>query len=335
MKGLRNWIRKNASSTRSKTPAKGEDRSNSKIKKRAGSKAKQRNSSRGSRHTSPSKRVEKELIEAGLGEVGGDTRWNEDEMFRVNEKLIGRKIEYDGNPQVFASKGFDGVDPHAFRVVGGAFMNSGTNQIANKPDTSQMQPLHHNDNNHSKIADNADDLQPFFGEDGSTPWGEHTILDEKVKVPKKTSDRENTGISRRSKNSSQLDILTSEEKSSTSDVIGQVSSNLPGIAILNMLRGSKKDEVASIILAAEQEENGNVFMTDLEITAKSQKEKFEKERSENKVELSKPLKTLEENEDFIFLKEWVSSLPETKPSTIFGDFHFNTNAILSAMISNR
>ena len=49
-------------------------------------------------------------------------QWSEDDMFQTNEELIGRKIEYDqhGNPQLFATKGgFDGIDPHAYHIVGG------------------------------------------------------------------------------------------------------------------------------------------------------------------------------------------------------------------------
>ena len=55
----------------------------------------------------------------------------------------------DGNPHDFAEKGFDvqgegRVDPHAFRVVGGAFMNSagdGGGVLSAPPDVSKLQPL--------------------------------------------------------------------------------------------------------------------------------------------------------------------------------------------------
>ena len=51
-------------------------------------------------------------------------------MFATNERLLGSKITYDGNPHTFEEKGFmvqEGgkrVDPRAFRVFGGNFMNS-------------------------------------------------------------------------------------------------------------------------------------------------------------------------------------------------------------------
>ena len=53
-----------------------------------------------------------DLVQSGLGQIGDQNRWSEDDMFRVNEELIGRKIEYDGNPQQFATKGFNGIPPN-------------------------------------------------------------------------------------------------------------------------------------------------------------------------------------------------------------------------------
>ena len=43
-------------------------------------------------------------------------------MFRANEALIGKEVEYNGSPHEFSSSS---VDPHRFRVVGGTFLNSG------------------------------------------------------------------------------------------------------------------------------------------------------------------------------------------------------------------
>lgn len=331
MKGLKAWIRKNVKSSRSKTPAKSNDRSNSKLKKRAGSKVKERNSSRGSRHPSPKKILMKsndDLIQAGLAEVGDDTRWSEEEMFKVNEKLIGRKIEYDGNPQVFASKGFDGVDPHSFRVVGGGFMNSGTSEIADRPDQSRMQPLYRNEQNDLGKDVDTDELKPFFSDDGITPLDDAFASEQKMS--KKKSKQSKPSSSRSSVNSSPVPMTQNDKLESN-----QINSNMPGLAILNMLRGSKKDKQASKIPAVEEDSNLDVFMTDKEITAKSQEEKTkateQKDEREYQGHDSKTWKTLEENEDFLFLKEWVANLPDSKPSKIFGDFRFDTNAILMAM----
>lgn len=80
----------------------------------------------------------KDLILAGLAKEGESVGWSEDEMFRVNEKLIGKKCEYDGNPYVFAEQGFgSGIDPHSFHIVGGALLNQQQSQ--------QLERQHHNE----------------------------------------------------------------------------------------------------------------------------------------------------------------------------------------------
>jgi len=38
------------------------------------------------------------LLESGLASVGSVNRWSEEDMFQANERILGRKIEYDGNP---------------------------------------------------------------------------------------------------------------------------------------------------------------------------------------------------------------------------------------------
>ena len=98
----------------------------------------------------------------------------------------------DGNPHDFAEKGFDvqgegRVDPHAFRVVGGAFMNSaGDGRVLSAPpDVSKLQPLMNararagskgsqvsglsSDVDGGEMDD--DGLTPFFSE-GKAPWEE-------------------------------------------------------------------------------------------------------------------------------------------------------------------
>lgn len=114
------------------------------------------------------------LVDAGLADIGDVNRWSEEDMFKANEALLGRRVEYDGNPHVFTEQGFGGNDPHAFRVVGGGFMNSGdglsniTNaEVAKK----HYQPLVRGGDNSVDDGD-ALPLTPFFTEGGETPWGE-------------------------------------------------------------------------------------------------------------------------------------------------------------------
>jgi NDP-sugar pyrophosphorylase family protein len=56
------------------------------------------------------------LVDAGLADVGDISRWSDEYMFQTKEALLGRKVDYDGNPHVLAEQGFQGNDPHAFRV---------------------------------------------------------------------------------------------------------------------------------------------------------------------------------------------------------------------------
>ena len=64
------------------------------------------------------------------------------DMFQTNKKIIGRKITYDSNPHYFSEKGFDSRDdPHAFRIIDGAFMNTNASSLAVPPDQSSLQPL--------------------------------------------------------------------------------------------------------------------------------------------------------------------------------------------------
>ena len=323
MKGVRRWIRKNAPQ-RSKTPGKrNTKRDKSTSKKRAGSKAKER----GSRHSTPGKSIisdaNNDLIESGLGQVGEGNRWSEDDMFRVNEKLIGRKIEYDGNPQMFATKGFDGVDPHAFRVVGGGFLNSGTNTIAAAPDQDKLQPLYRSEN-----ADDDDGLQPFFSEGGESPWGDvisgalspspEKDSNSGSKVKKKKKNRSNTSSPALSRDDSPLNS-------------GSISTNASGLAILSMLRGGTPSEdraprINTIPAVDEDDDTGDaidIFKTDKEITNQSQQKKSS---VVSDVETPK-----EECEHLLHLRQWIKNLPDAKPTSTFGDFRLDVEAIMNAV----
>jgi len=118
-------------------------------------------------------REQESLVAAGLAEAGDTSGWSEEDMFQVNEKILGRKIDYDGNPHYFSEQGFGGKDPHAFHVVGGTFLNSedgGISSLAPPPKSSKLQPLFHKGGDDNDGND--DELQPFFSDDGATPWGD-------------------------------------------------------------------------------------------------------------------------------------------------------------------
>ncbi len=266
MKDLRRWIRKHhnhnsgtstgtsggsvsKSNRDSSSTKKQRNSSNKKEKQRSGSTRSQRSGGGGGAGDSNKKgrsisigsersllvtSEDDDLVQSGLSHIGESNRWSEEDMFRTNEELIGRKIEYDGNPQQFATKGFDGIDPHAFRIVGGQFMNSGNKDIANAPDRSIMQPLfrkkydHYNeeeeedgdqsddDNDDGDVGeDTDDDLKPFFSDDGVTPWGEK-VFEEKRKKKKErrtqpSSDRQKSEYSTSDTNNSVSSIPSASD----------------------------------------------------------------------------------------------------------------------------
>jgi mRNA-decapping enzyme subunit 2 len=312
-------------------------------------------------------------------------------MFRTNEELIGRKIEYDGNPQVFANKGFDGIDPHAFRIVGGEFMNSGGNSIAKAPHQSQLQPLFRPESFSDSCVsgDNLeneedDDLKPFFSDNGATPWGEYVSesVSKSSTTAKKSSKHKNkkqnigqqdhqlqryrsdssiSAISDTSKGSGDINFPSPTTDACDDDPINTNTTshgNAAGLAILKMLRGnpkydeaSKSPEVQTIqAVSPPPPDMDQFFLTDREITARSQNQKLgkvvnaqlltgsldneKKDDSTTRVSgfLQGDDEEIHRQEDhYQYMRNWVDSLPKSEPSKIFGDFHFDVEAIMSSM----
>lgn len=243
-----NEINSNSNSNKKKgiTPKKNRSRTNSPMNSNSGKSTnttsrgrnrKNNNNSRG-RDVIIYNNNHDNLIQTGLANVGDITGWSEEDMFLVNEKLTGTKINYDGNPHIFAEKGFhNGIDPHSYRIVGGTLLNqqkvqtqeteqsnnvsssdtptttntfledllkrttyhrtsdntNNINAVTTIPDNHsgdgsevvpplkhQQQPYtnkkhHHVDNDDDNDNDqdvSQSSLQPFFSNDGSTPWGE-------------------------------------------------------------------------------------------------------------------------------------------------------------------
>ena len=285
------------------------------------------------------------LIESGLASPGQTDRWTEEEMFATNEKILGKKYTYDGNPHDFAEKGFhvegaERVDPHHFRVVGGGFMNSadGAN-ISAPPKASALQPLVYQGRSRSRsgassnysgtsggdAGDNYhddDDLEftPFFSDDGKAPWEEGavtTILppfeddDEPTSTPPPIRSAHPT-----QSNSKGLALLNQLRQGRTAgDDTEQADKNLNANNDGRNTRRTKKD--AKKANASEDD----IFLTDKEITARSQIQK-----------LGSPSPTGGcENEHMIWMKQWVQNLPKSPPTKEFGSFQFDVEAILKAM----
>ena len=263
-------------------------------KQRANSakKSRSRNNSRGK------VREDDPLTETGLAAAGEEDGWDETAMFKANERILGRKITYDGNPHYFAEKGFDGMDPHAFHVVGGSFMNSGgITKLAPPPQQSKLQPLFR------KEAEEGE-LQPFFSQGGETPWGE-VVSDAQAEDAKKTKKSKKKGANEQAPEDAGRALLKILQKGG-----GQQSSDS---------KAATNDSL-------------DIFMTDAEITARSQQEKAEESNDTLTAMKQKRQANLARDRDTrASLRKWVKDLPQAPATSQFGDFRFDVDAIMNAM----
>jgi len=338
-------------SKNNQTPSKQTNETSSPVRKDSASRqgGKQRDRSRGKNNTSRSGSRGREvhegnkLIESGLASAGESDRWTEEDMFATNEKILGKKYTYDGNPHDFAEKGFSveegagRVDPHHFRVVGGGFMNSSDGAaLAAPPKASALQPLVNRSRSQSGASkysqgdagnddDNDDDLEftPFFSDDGKAPWEDGAAM---TILPPFDDGRGHDTTS-----------LTPPPVQSANSI----QSNSKGLALLSKLRQGKtaasSDEPADNNVTVSSEgkaahktkkaqkkadaSEDDWFLTDKEITAKSQKEK-----------LKSPMMDEVDNEHIVWMRQWVQQLPKAPPTKEFGTFKFDVNAIMKAMV---
>ena len=257
-----------------------------------------------------------DIVKAGLASPGDLDRWSEEDMFAVNEKLIGRQIKYDGNPHKFVSDNEDGMACHRFHVVGGTFMNSdapvGGFSLAPPPAQSRLQPLFQSQERQHENHEDDILLQPFFTDAGMTPWGERV-----PEVPTSTST--STPIAR-------------VEATKTLDAAFNKNEHRNNSAepLMDLLtrHGS------SALVADETDGDGtqcDLFLTDKEITNRSQAVKAAvyniKEESPPRVYA-----------DLEFMKSWVERMrPEPPPPSESKNvpplFKFDMGPILEALHS--
>ena len=233
-----------------------------------------------------------DLVKAGLAEEGDILGWSEEDMFAANERLSGRKVTYDGNPHEF-EKGFSGQDPHAFHVVGDGFMNAAVQSLAPPPETSKLQPLFRRDDGRNNTDE---ELQPFFSAEGATPWGD--VVEDVA-----------------------FDPATSALPSQTIPAIRTpVDTNAAGLSILAMLQkaGTVSPTPAS---------TDSLFLTDAEITAKSQAQKAASIQKQYKEIQARQIKF---EADQAFVEEWVASLPKPPVTKFFGEFKLDATAIMES-----
>jgi mRNA-decapping enzyme subunit 2 len=341
---LRRWIRENtksSSSSKSKkssssqsTPRRRRPKSTTPNKQRRAESARsnprscRNNNSRGRKAV----REDDPLTETGLAFAGDDDGWDEDAMFTANERILGRKITYDGNPHYFAEKGFDGKqDPHAFHVVGGSFMNSGgagITKLAPPPEKSRLQPLFCKEDN----TENG--LQPFFSEDGEAPCGEVVLSDDALRRAGRRARRRarrqvssDSGPAQRGSAGDDDDDDTPAPKMTKTkkeEATGaEMALDEAGRALLKILQnGCQSDDDVD-----------DVFMTDAAITARSQKEKLvvALEEVDPLVERKQKRQQARAKETADSLKQRVKDLPQVPATFQFGDFRFDVDAIMNAM----
>jgi len=341
--------RRGDSSGRSSNPSREatpiERRTGSTKRERSGSKS-SKNERSGSRNHSRGKiRANDNLLKAGLGGVGEDRGWTEEDMFRTNEGMIGKKVEYDGNPQRFANEGFNGIDPHSFRVVGGEFMNSGgISTIAKSPDVRKLQPLYpintdakseRKDNNTGNDSD--DNFKPFFSNGGATPWGD--IVAEAL-----AEDAASAQIT------PSIDASTAADISLSFDEPAVSGSNASGLALLSRLRanqsdgvvpktGSSKAGVKEELMIPSSTSVLNTSKIHTNITyEKGNKKKEDKNKVEKLLSSQKddsltriPKSTSTKCKDYYKrkLEKWVKNLSQAPKLT--DEFTFDVDAILGAI----
>jgi mRNA-decapping enzyme subunit 2 len=273
---LRRWIGKNVAKQQTKgggaapNSSKGKKSSSTTPKRQRSNPRDLRSTSRGknnnnttprrnrsnSRASSTTLSAKNDLVASGLAAAGDPADaagWSEEEMFRTNERMLGRKITYDGNPHAFSEHGFmGGQDPHAFHVVGGTFLNSdGIVKLAPAPRESQLQPLFRTPSSAVERDDDKvdDQLTPFFSNDGATPWGE-VVEDARAS----------------SATSSSSVAVDSATLLRSSDDSGSASAGAHG----NRNRKKKGSLEARVVPIDDGGGGGAVFLTDAQITAHSQ-----------------------------------------------------------------
>lgn len=316
---LRRWIAAKHRKAKNKTPGKKDktptrDRSRGKAGRRSTPK---RSTSRGKNEVVT---ADDHLVASGLAEAGDTSRWSEEEMFRVNEQLLGRKIDYDGNPHLF-EQGFAGQDPHAFRVIGGSFLNAeqhgGIFKLAPAPEKSKLQPLFRKDDvktGSEKDFEGEDDgggLQPFFTDEGATPWGE---VVEQVK-----SASSSRSVSRgRDENS--------EKQDPSRQLLTMLHKSIPD------LREKESFQITKKVVADGNDADSIIFMTDAEITAKSQAEKRMAMGIQH--EDWQEIYRRQYEQDMSYVRQWVANLPKASPTKRFGEFKLDADAIMAAAAAN-
>jgi 8-oxo-dGTP pyrophosphatase MutT (NUDIX family) len=332
-----------------------------------------RSGSRG-RNRDRSNSVAKEtddIVKAGLASPGEKDGWSEEDMFRVNEQIMGRPIDYDGNPHKFVSETEDGMACHRFHVVGGTFMNSpamgdaGTRsgggpasigKIAPPPSQSRLQPLFRSQNADQEVdVDDPMPFQPFFTDAGMSPWGEmgmgmvpdvpaasdtNVNVDTNVAPFTSTTTTATTTVATPKKKASSPNkskIINNHTDQGLLELLKRHSSSALGSSTRTVNVESGADAGASAKVLMSNSFN-DLFLTDQEITSRSQATKLGSTFA-GEVKAA-PTPTV--FQDLEFMKKWLEQMrplpPPTTPAPggkLFNPkvFKFHMEPILKALHS--
>jgi mRNA-decapping enzyme subunit 2 len=314
MKSLRLWIKKKLNIAPDNSNVNSRDTS---APKSRNNKSRERNkmTTPQRKHNSRTRVVQRDdddVVAAGLAQKGDVSGWSEEEMFRVNEQLLGRKIDYDGNPHVFAEEGLSKTDPHAYRIVGGSLLNSqhtttsyassggeSVEAFASPPDRSRLQPLFRKDTVDSS-ATSVDGFTPFFSKDGATPWGDI--------------------------------VPASVESNASTPTIVDVPRILKNQKTHSKSKKEKKNQ-STVPVSTEDKIGGfpeDMIPTDAQITAKSQATKLASstQPTPKLASLLSKFQAQYEN-DMEYIRQWVANLPKPEPTRYGGVFTLDIDAIMA------
>jgi len=278
------------------------------------------------------------------------------------------------SPYVFSEQGFAGNDPHAFRIVEGGFLNSTVQGLAPQPDASKLQPLFRKADDDGKGTGGGDadlHLTPFFTDDGATPWGE-VVSDVKGSTPSSPAHKAAAPAARSSAAGKKTKKGKKKQQEEQPEAAAAVN---PGQLLLQQLHkqaaaqgggggavGTAETTAAAIVGGGDAEFD-SLFLTDKEITAKSQAVKVGAAGTAAKgaaVEVAPPTEPnsaavppppqaaaaapatsavaaakkrreqllAQYERDTEAIRQWVAKLPRPGPTRLFGEFRLDADAIM-------
>jgi len=199
-------------------------------------------------------------------------------------------------------------------------------------------------------------LTPFFSDNGKAPWeedGKNAMAVSQAPPPVRSAVRQSNskGLALLNRLRQGTPANGEEEEEWREDADGGVanlehppqqpeapSSNNKQGTTTKTKKGKKKKKSNTSTTNGDTEDFADWFMTDREITAKSQQEKLSilppspMEEPGAMPEVAQPTMSNDSsNEHWAWMTQWVQRLPEVPPTKEFGDFRLDVTAVMNAM----